>query len=39
VYRKENGCGKNIAFIMMRKLLGLNMCLFWLSIKEEEEET
>jgi hypothetical protein len=21
---------------MMRKLLGLNMCFFWLSIKEEE---
>jgi hypothetical protein len=25
-------------FIMMGKLLGLNMCCFWLSIKEEEED-
>jgi hypothetical protein len=29
LYRKENGCGKKISlFIMMRKLLGLNMCFF-----------
>jgi hypothetical protein len=37
VYRKNNGCGKKYRFYHDGKIVGLNSCFFWLSIKEEED--